>query len=349
MSEEMKNSPPQPTDAEPTSWSSPFDNLLNQEMLMPNGSSPSPTVNLPNPIFGTPDADGALFPGQQSYPDTCAIRCQEFVLEQFTGTDYDETALVQQCADNGWYTPGGGTSPQDVGNLLELHGIAVNRYENANIFHLTNELAQGHKVIIGVDSGELWNQHPILEQLEDAFQIGGADHAVIVSGIDTSDPNQTRVIVSDPGTGEAVASYSMDKFLDAWQDSNFFMVATQESAPSHLPEMSHFDYDAGHLEYVNGIPYQQFLDLEHRPELWDELLTSAPDKETLENALVGEDASNYLVSDADAASPGDDLSVATDEHEHLHNDYTHDPDFAHSGGHHSQPDPETTDDPAFLK
>ena len=267
-------------------WISPFETLLGTDAAMPNNST---VFQQPDPTIGTPDADSSFFPGQQSYPDTCAIRCQEFVLEQFTGMDFDETALVQECQQNGWYAPGGGTSPEDVGNLLEAHGVAVNRYANANIFNLASELAQGHKVIIGVDSGELWKQHPILENIEDFFGINGADHAVVISGIDTSDPNQTYVIVSDPGTGEAVARYPMEQFLDAWQDSDFFMVATQQPAPSYLPEMVNFPYDVGHIPEVSGIPYDQFVGLEDSPQLWDELLTAPPEESSFDGITSIED------------------------------------------------------------
>ena len=234
-------------------WASPFDDLVNQE----------------GRIIGTPEQDARTFPGQQSYDDTCAIRCQEFIIEQFTGSDIDESALVQQAMDYGWYEPGGGTKIEDVGNLLEVHGIPVNRYEDATMFDLVNELAQGHKVIIGVDSGELW--YPIQEALEDDLGIEAADHAVVVSGIDTTDPDNIHIIISDPGTGEAVASYPMEQFVDAWEDSDFFMVTTQEPAPSWVPEMVNFDYDLGHIEEVAGIPYEDFVALQDQPDMWEQL------------------------------------------------------------------------------
>jgi hypothetical protein len=110
----------------------------------------------------------------------------------------------------------------------------------------------------------------------------------------------------------------MDKFLDAWQDSNFFMVATQEPAPSHLPEMFNFDYDAGHLEYVNGMPYDQFLDLEDQPELWDELLTSPPDEETLDDALLDE---GDAAPDASPEPQEHDLFAAPEDDPNAGGDY----------------------------
>src|SRR5262249_22527959 len=150
----------------------------------------------------TPAHDAAAFPGQQSYADTCAIRCQEFIVRQFTGQDIPEKFYVDEARAHGWYRDGEGTPMRDVGNLLELHGIPVNRYERANVFNLTAELARGHKVIIGVDSSDLWDRNPVLSDLRHALGFSAADHAVVVSGIDTTDPDNPQVIVSDPGTGD---------------------------------------------------------------------------------------------------------------------------------------------------
>lgn len=211
-------------------------------------------------IIGIPEEDTSTWDGQQSYDDTCAIRSQEFILEQFTGQEIDEAALVQVATDNGWYTPGEGTPPEYTGSLLELYGVAVNQYENANLYDLGNELAQGHKVIISVDSGELsGREDPVLEEIAATTDVDGADHAVVVSGIDTTDPDNPHVIVSDPGTGEATARYPLEQFLSAWQDGNFTMTATQEPTPGTQPEMANFDYDLGHLPEVAGMPYDEFV------------------------------------------------------------------------------------------
>ncbi len=218
-------------------------------------------------FVGAPEEDTRTWDGRQSYDDTCAIRCQEFILEQFTGQEIDEKALVQVAADNGWYVPGKGTPPQYVGSLLELYGVPVNQYENANLFDLANELAQGHKVVINVDSGELSSREdPVLEEIAATTDVDGADHAVVVSGIDTTDPDSPQVMVSDPGTGEATARYPLEQFLAAWQDSDFTMTATQEPAPGTLPEMANFDYESGHLAQVAGMPYDQFVTYQSYPD-----------------------------------------------------------------------------------
>lgn len=211
-------------------------------------------------VLGTPGVEGTSPLIEQSYPDNCAIRCQEIVLRDF-GINVSEDDLINQAINQGWYTPGGGTSPEDVGNLLELHGVEVKRYDNANIFTLTSELAKGNRVIINVDSGELWNQG-FDENLEDISGMSGADHALIVSGIDTTDPSNVKVVLTDPGSGDVAKEYPIEQFIDAWHDSNFHMVSTEEPAPlAFNPEMVNFDYASGHLSEIGNLPYDDFQQL----------------------------------------------------------------------------------------
>ena len=254
---------------------SPFELLLSQDAgpapaqtFLPNTVvSPAVPQTVPANIFeaphqfGTPDQDETVWQGRQQHQDSCAIVSQEYIINQFTGEQVTEGQLVQEAQMHGWYTPGQGTTLPDVGNLLEEHGVPVNRFEHASIFNLANELAEGHKVIIGVDSAELWNAYDA--NLPDAHR--PADHALVVSGIDTSDPAHVMVRVDDPGTGEA-RSYPMEQFVKAWEGSHFFMVSTQQPTPPHAPEMVHFDYTSGHIPEVAGIQYDHFVTLEDNPQ-----------------------------------------------------------------------------------
>lgn len=230
----------------------------------------SSEIERPDPTIGTPDQDAMAFPGQQEGPDTCAIRCQETIIREFTGIDPGEEALVREAGERGWYAPGDGTALADVGNLLELHGIPVHRYAEANVLHLASELGQGHKVIIGVDADDLWRDHPLLEELQRITGLDAANHAVLAIGLDTTDPDDVRVILSDPGTGEASASYPMVQFLDAWRDSDFFMVATDQTAPAWLPEMANFDYGLGHIAFLGGIDFDTVAGMADQPDAWDD-------------------------------------------------------------------------------
>lgn len=192
---------------------------------------------------------------QQGYEDTCAIRSQQLILQDF-GITASEEQLVQLAYEQGWYGEGG-TSMADVGKILEAYGIPVNRTAEGNIFSLTSELAQGHRVMVAVDSGELW-EDGFPEQLADLFG-DNPDHALIVAGIDTSDPENITVQLMDPGTGDVAKSYPMDQFMDAWKDSGFYMVSTAEPAPPWAFGMDNFEYtDYLHLPNVGGVPYSEF-------------------------------------------------------------------------------------------
>lgn len=260
-------------ESEQNKWTSPFEKLLRQATQVSPSTTTGRPIQRPRPIFGTPREDIRHWDGQQSYSDTCAIRCQEFIIEQFTGYEIEEGLLVQVAIEQGWYTPGVGTKPEDVGKLLELYGIPVNRYQQASVFHLALELAQGHKVIVAVDSRELWtNNNEIFDRLDKVWGLRSADHAVVVSGIDMTDPDNVRVIISDPGTGEAVASYPIEQFVNAWRGSNFFLVATQDPAPPHVPGMKHFDYRIGHIPRIAGVAYEQFLMFANQPQTWEYVL-----------------------------------------------------------------------------
>lgn len=219
-------------------------------------------------------------PIQQQYPDTCAIKSQQLILQDF-GIDVSETECVQYCYDHGWYVPGGGTMPENVGKLLVDVGIPCTQRADANIFDLMNEIQQGHKVIVGVDANELWKDGPInaiMEWLRDVFMGEQANHALIVAGLDYSDPDHPYVILTDPGNGEAGKPYPLDQFMDAWSDSQHFIVSTDIPTPKvtnefvnngqtdlHLPEVAGVDHDT----FVDFCDYSHQIDFAQMPTLYN--------------------------------------------------------------------------------
>ena len=233
--------------------------------------------------IGLPSADGQSEDIQQGYDDTCAIRSQELILRDF-GIPVTEDTLRQQAMDKGWYSPGSGTYLENVGNLLEMYGVETHRYEEANIFNLTSELAQGHKVIVAVDADELWYKS-FYTELSDALGLPGSGHALLVSGIDTSDPDNVKVILTDPGSGDIAKAYPLEQFIDAWSDNNCFMVATDEAAPHFNHEMSNFDYETGHLENIGEVSWQE---LERASILFHDIPVNSQITDHFTHAVAGE-------------------------------------------------------------
>ncbi len=152
---------------------------------------------------------------------SCAVASQEFVLEQLTGQEFSEGELRELAEENGWYDLEGGTTMEDVGNILAHMGLHVEQNMGSTMSDIEQCLASGGQVIVGVDSGELWSG-----ENEEMFGPGmDADHAIQVTGIDYSNPAEPMVIINDPGASNGGgAMVPMDAFVDAWEYSGCFMV-----------------------------------------------------------------------------------------------------------------------------
>lgn len=164
---------------------------------------------------------------QQIYDDSCAIKSQQLILNS-NGIDITEDQLCAEAFQNGWYKPGDGTPIDHIDNLIETHGLQVERKIGGTIDDLRFKTTQGHNVIVGVDSGELWHKG-IHETFEDIIQGPRADHALLVSGFAINPlTGNEDILLTDPGTGELFANYPVNQFEDAWDDSDNFMVSIQD-------------------------------------------------------------------------------------------------------------------------
>lgn len=171
-------------------------------------------------ITGAPADAMENWHGQET-GSSCAVASQEFVLEQLTGKDFEESDLRELAEENGWYDPNGGTAMEDIGNILEHMGLDVEKSQGNSIADVEHCLENGGAVIVGVDSSEVWEGMD-----NDLFGPGmDADHAVQVIGIDRSNPEQPMVILNDPGAANGGgAMLPLDVFVGAWEDSGCFMV-----------------------------------------------------------------------------------------------------------------------------
>ncbi|NLX96000.1 MAG: hypothetical protein GXY83_07475 [Rhodopirellula sp.] len=194
-------------------------------------------------ILGRPDQHAENWQ-HQGTDFTCAVVSQQMILQQF-GIEVSEAQLVYDAVTNGWLTDAG-TSMEDLGRLLEHYGIDAHQVVGGGVESLMSELVQGRAVIVAVDADELWN--PESASL-DAFGQDVANHAVVVTGLDLSDPDQPRVHINDPGDPDGAGkAYPLEQFLDAWADSGNAYVATDD-APAGLAQDSlfgaHFDSQSG--------------------------------------------------------------------------------------------------------
>lgn len=174
----------------------------------------------------------------QGYKPSCAVHSQYHILKDY-GFNGSVDDLIQEATEKGWYDPETGTPLEHVGKLLELHGVDCNMYVNATELNLVSELAQGKRVIVSVDSDELWgNEGPFAQILDKLGLDFGGDHALVVSGYDCSDPKNPTVILTDSGTGQAAAPYPLKDFVEAWEDGNCTMIVPEQSPTEYAASRS---------------------------------------------------------------------------------------------------------------
>lgn len=183
-----------------------------------DAQQPIEALNKPEKqIIGNSEGDAQFHHFQKG--DTCATAAQEGIIHKRTGTDPGLDALKEEADKKGWPDVDGGTKPDNVGNLLDEHGIPTQRWQDgsATINDLEKELSQGHDVIAGVDAGELYQQE----------SYAGRGHAVWVTGLEkNADGKITKVFVND-SNNPPPSEYDADHFQRAWDKRNRFMVSTK--------------------------------------------------------------------------------------------------------------------------
>lgn len=218
----------------------PLDDRVLDELFAPIETAPIETapdgsLSLAPGYYGDHPADAAEHWHMQEQTHSCAVAVQEFILDDITGIDHPEGELTALAEAKGWYTPGQGTPYEDIGKVLEAHGIPTEQQFGATADGLAAALASGEHVIVGVDSSEIMAPGYDPADPMDAYPGipgQGADHAVQVIGIDNSDPTNPMVIVNDSGVPDGRAgALPLGVFLEAWDDSgNFMMTASAARA-----------------------------------------------------------------------------------------------------------------------
>lgn len=146
----------------------------------------------------------------------CAIQCEAYVLRGL-GKDVPEEELVSVATERGWLTRKG-VALRNIGNVSEYYGIKVERKLYATLQDIKNAIVEQKIVIVSVDEGELIGDEE-KERLEDLLIGGRPDHVVIVKAIEND-----KVTISDPNTPQFSDTYPLDRFMNAWEDSDNYLI-----------------------------------------------------------------------------------------------------------------------------
>ena len=141
----------------------------------------------------------------------CDIECEEFVLHQF-GIEVTHKSLLDTAYKNCWLKDKG-MPLYNIGRLLEKNNLPVSRRYNSTIEEVVRLLSAGNQLIAVVDDTILCNtlscdgQHP--------------NHAVAISSISVE---TDEIILFNPNTDEELTKYSISSFMEAWRQSNNYLV-----------------------------------------------------------------------------------------------------------------------------
>lgn len=171
--------------------------------------------------YGDPLTDADYW-REQERDYSCAVVAQISIYESFTGESISEADAVDYASEQGWLDSDSGTSLEDADNLLADFGIETYTSYDNSFADLKDALEAGDKVIVGLDSNEIWfPEHNRKGNSID--QSSDVDHAVWVTGIDYESNGSANIILNDSGIPNG--SYSVveyDDFINAWSDSNYF-------------------------------------------------------------------------------------------------------------------------------
>ena len=160
----------------------------------------------------------SVYMAAKNEANNCEILCENYILKA-KGMMIDCEELIEEARKNGWFKDAG-TKLNDFGKLLESKGVVVERKRKASLEELTKALDNQKHVLVAVDGGELIGDIPF-EQFEDQCIGKIPDHAVVVTAYNETD--QT-ISLYDPTIGNQTCLYPYERFLDAWDDSDNYMI-----------------------------------------------------------------------------------------------------------------------------
>lgn len=164
---------------------------------------------------------------QELVEHLCALRCEALILAE-AGIAIEDADLLEEAVTEGWFVPGKGTPLAHLGKLLMRHGMEVKLYTNAGTGVLRQALEAGYQVIAAVDAGELQNNHRLARWIERVEDLVARipDHCLVVSGL-RREGEEDVVIVMDPNTPGESRIIPVAEFLEAWEDSGFYLLAAR--------------------------------------------------------------------------------------------------------------------------
>lgn len=150
----------------------------------------------------------------------CAVLCEIYILHR-RQLPYDKNELLNTARRKDWLKPEG-TPLYCLGNLLAYSGLYVSRKYNSTLNDIINALQIDNDVVVGVDREKLYAEEVDLEDL--------TNHAVVVTQIEDE-----TVTIFDPYKAPYIVNIPLFDFLNAWKESQHYMIQVLQSVEEYVP------------------------------------------------------------------------------------------------------------------
>ena len=152
--------------------------------------------------------------------NVCAVLCEMYILHR-RQLPYDEDWLMNTARRKDWLKPEG-TPLYCLGNLLAYSGMFVSRKYNSTLEDIQRAIDKDNDVVVGVDREKLYAEEVDLEDL--------TNHAVVVTHI-----GEGIITIFDPYEEPYIVNVPIPDFLNAWKESQNYMIQVLQSVEEYEP------------------------------------------------------------------------------------------------------------------
>jgi Peptidase_C39 like family len=192
----------------------------------PGSAGAAPNGDPNGQMYGNPQAAAPYW--RYQHQEDCGLMAVADVVGQLTGREPSQIgielrgAFTKSEAHRGRIYRFDGTAPEDLVVLLGKYGIQSDLTTGNTMGTVEQDLAGGHKVIAALNAETIWN-YP-----RGQGQRTEADHAVVVTGVDT----RTDIVhLNDSGTPNGRdEQIPIATFTQAWATGNDLLIVTQQTA-----------------------------------------------------------------------------------------------------------------------
>jgi hypothetical protein len=142
----------------------------------------------------------------------CVVKCEQFIMHRH-GIDFTLEDLRETSRKHHWLQKGG-THIYNIGRLIEESHLAVVRKIESTKKDLLNELQAGCEVILVVNAAKFYGKSTTSDK---------PNHAVVAHLNEDK-----KLVVYDPMEETDTSDCTFDTLMEAWKDSNCFMVSATD-------------------------------------------------------------------------------------------------------------------------